>query len=216
MTTKEIYTRYDVPQNLQLHMLRVAGLAEELKAHWKGIAIDWQVVTRAALLHDLANVVKFDLVKFPHLLGEQEFKRVDYWRNKQRELIAIYGEDEHAAADKMLGELRVSERVRHVIDSKTFGKAKELNVSSDMEAKILLYCDSRIMPDGLATLQARLEDVRVRLPKYSSRPDFPELVEASKQIEQTILANLDAHVETFVTKSTIDQHTKALLELQIS
>lgn len=216
MTTQETYIHFDVPKNLQLHMLRVAGLAQELQAHWTGPNIDWAEITQAALLHDIANVIKFDLVAFPKLLGDEEYARIDYWRAKQQELIAKYGDDEHAAGDAMLTELGVSDRVRHIIDSKTFGKAKELNASPDMATKMLLYCDMRILPDGLGPLRARLDDIRVRLTKYSSRPDFPDLVAACESIEQTIQANVDAPIDSFISANSIDSHQTTLLALTIN
>jgi hypothetical protein len=60
--------------------------------------------------------------------------------------------------------------------------------------KILYYADLRTLPFGIGTLEDRLEDVRNRMPKYTSRPDFKDLVEACRQIENQLQQNLDVPV----------------------
>lgn len=43
---------------------------------------------------------------------------------------------------------------------------------------------------GIATLEERISDVKERLPKYTNRSDFEDLVTAAKNIETEIQGNL--------------------------
>lgn len=71
MTIKEIYKMFRVPPNLQEHMIRVAKVARFIFDHWVGPKLDWQKLEKICLLHDLGNVVKFDLDRYPEFLGRE-------------------------------------------------------------------------------------------------------------------------------------------------
>lgn len=86
MTTQGVYQKFGTPKNLQQHMLTVTGLICSVQEHWTGDVINWDDLITAGLLHDLGNVIKFDLDKFPALLGD-ELPRIDFWRKEQKRLI---------------------------------------------------------------------------------------------------------------------------------
>lgn len=90
MAIQDIYSKFAIAPNLQRHMLTVTKLALFLCDHWQGPPIGKELLTKACLLHDLGNIVKFDLEKYPHFL-EEEQGRVEYWKQKQKEIIAKYG-----------------------------------------------------------------------------------------------------------------------------
>ena len=119
-----------------------------LRDYWTGQAIDWEAATKAALLHDIGNVIKFDLDSFPELLGD-ELPRIEYWRGEQKRLIEKYGSDDHAATDKMLSELKVSEPIREAIQTKSFGNAKETAASNNWLVKILFYSEKQRHSTGI-------------------------------------------------------------------
>ncbi len=101
-------------------MLMVTALICSLKDHWIGQVIDWEHLIVAGLLHDLGNVIKFDLDKFPALLGD-ELPRIDFWHEEQKKLIEKYGDDDHIATGKMLDELGIKPEIKDTIQTKSFG-----------------------------------------------------------------------------------------------
>ncbi|USN54769.1 MAG: HD domain-containing protein [Candidatus Peribacteria bacterium] len=61
---QDIYTQYQIPPSLQEHMLRVAAVAEQICLH-SSQEIDHATIVTAALLHDMGNIIKFNLDKLP-------------------------------------------------------------------------------------------------------------------------------------------------------
>lgn len=57
MKISDIYKKFGIPPNLQEHMLRVCGVVSFIKKHWNNadIKIDWDLVKKTSLLHDLGN-----------------------------------------------------------------------------------------------------------------------------------------------------------------
>ena len=58
MNIIDIYNKYHLPKNLQMHMLRVAACSNLIIDNWKGIEIDKDAIIRVCLLHDMGNMVK--------------------------------------------------------------------------------------------------------------------------------------------------------------
>ena len=58
MNIIDIYNKYHLPENLQMHMLRVAACSNLIIDNWKGIEIDKDAIIRVCLLHDMGNMVK--------------------------------------------------------------------------------------------------------------------------------------------------------------
>lgn len=190
---KEIYQEFGIPPSLQEHMLRVWGIVSFIERHWtnKEIVIDWDTVKKAALLHDLGNIVRFDFVNHSGFLGPEQVN-VDHWREVQKQVIEKYGEDDHKATEKMLQEIGVEQTIIDIIGNKSFGNSISIKDSTDWLSKILAYADFRTLPTGIGTLEERIADIKTRMPKYTNRPDFEDLVAACKEIEAQISANLDA------------------------
>lgn len=194
MTIEAIYERFGISPNLQEHMLRVSAVVTFLFKHWIGTdAVDWKMAKKVALLHDLGNIVKFDFVNHPEFLGDEQ-KNIVHWQAKQQEVIAKYGSDDHEVTKAMLSELNVDQKMTEIILNKSFANSVATKDSSNWELKILYYADLLVLPFGIGTLEARLDDVRDRMPKYTSRPDFPDLVAACVEIEKQIAANLNVSV----------------------
>jgi len=213
MTIKDIYHQFGVPPNLQEHMLRVTQVALFICNHWTGPALNQTNLLQIALLHDLGNVVKFDFDKHPEFLGD-EIINLDFWRNEQQKIIAQYGPDDHQATQKMLEEIGAPSLVTQTILAKGFGNSIATKDSTSWELKILHYADLRVMPTGVSTLQARLDEVLNRLDKYKNRPDLPDLVQACKDIERQIQENLSVNISQ-ITDAAIGPLNKKLLYTQI-
>ena len=52
MNIIEIYNQYHLPENLQMHMLRVAACTNLILDNWTRKPIDRKAITRVSLLHD--------------------------------------------------------------------------------------------------------------------------------------------------------------------
>ena len=215
MTTKDVYKTLGTPINLQNHMLVVAGLVKQLQAGWNGPKLNWIVIIKAALLHDIGNVIKFDLDNYPQLLGGEQL-RIDFWKAEQARLVSRYGNDDHKATEMMLGELQVEDAVISIIQQKSFGNAIKTEAAEDWPSKLLFYCDLRVLPSGVGSLNDRLDDVRARLVKYSERDDFEELVAACYQIESHIQDHLTEKLSKLIDQKKADSYREELLNFQIS
>ncbi|MEI7749698.1 MAG: hypothetical protein WCJ25_01705 [Candidatus Moraniibacteriota bacterium] len=187
---RQVYEMFSVPPNLAEHMETVAQVVRVIRDHWVGEPIEWDFIIRAALLHDIGNIVKFDFEAHPEFLGV-EAVNVEHWKAVQKDIIARYGKDDHLASGNMLSEIGVSPELLSTIQDKSFANAIEVAAGNDWNAKILLYADMRVMPHGVASLEERLADVRKRMPQYYQRPDFEKLLDATRDIETQISANLD-------------------------
>jgi hypothetical protein len=209
----EIYKEFGTPPNLCEHMLRVCGIVSFIESHWKGLQqVNWDLAKKAALLHDLGNVVRFDLDKHPEFLGNEQ-KNVKHWKEVQIKVIEKYGTDDHEATKHMLGEINASEELIEIILNKSFGNSITTMNSNNWPLKILSYADLRTLPQGIGTLDERLHDIRERMPKYSERPDFEDLVAASKENERQIQENIDMSLgEIKDTVVTIDVSKFSYLE----
>ncbi len=191
MRVLDIYKRFDVPPNLQKHMARVSRLAMFICNHWKGEKIDRNLVKKAGLLHDIGNIVKFDLETRANFLGEKEIKRVDYWKEVQRKIIEKYGSDDHEVTKRMLQEIGTDERLVELLGSKTYANAVSVANSDDWEAKILLYADLRIGPFGIMGLKERLDELHKRSEKYRERKDlYIALLEIEEQIQKNLTTKI--------------------------
>jgi len=209
----DIYQKFGIPPNLGEHMLRVCSIVEYLEQHWKSdTKVDWKETKKIALLHDLGNIVKFDFDKHPEFLGDEQ-KNVDHWRKKQAETIKKYGNDDHKATEAMLSELEIDDSSIKLILNKSFGNSIETVQSNNWILKILYYADLRTLPFGIGSLTDRINDVRERMPKYTNRPDFEDLVNACQKIEEQLQQNLNISVNEINDKNVkIDA---SFLELEI-
>ncbi len=191
MKVIDVYTRFKNPPNLQQHMLRVAKVGLFIQKNWKAEPIDKDLLTKVLLLHDIGNIVKFDIQKYPHFLGEVERERADYWLAVQKETIQKYGYDDHAVTEKMLQETNIDSAVVKIVVAMSYTNAVTIAASQDWILKILLYADLRVSPTGIIPLKDRLDDVHTRLPKYKDRND---LYDAGVLIEQQVQSNITVPV----------------------
>lgn len=217
MKIEDIYRKFGVPPNLQEHMMCVTGVTSFIEGHWKNKdnEIDWDLAKKIALLHDLGNVVKFDLDRHLDFLGTGEESNIDYWRGMQKKIIDTYGTDDHEVTKKMLQEIIVSQEAIDLIQSKGFGNSVATKNSDSWLLKILFYADMRTLPKGIGTLQERVADIRGRMPKYSSRSDFEDLVSACQEIERQIQINIDISVLDINSRS-VEVNKNSLLAIDVS
>jgi hypothetical protein len=195
MKIADIYKKFGIPPNLQEHMFRVCAVTSIIEKHWKGEGkIDWEEAKKMALVHDLGNVVKLDNKNHPEFLGSEQVN-LDYWNNKQEEMIVRYGIDDNEATRKMLLEIGISKEIADKVFDKRFLNSIITNNSTDWSLKILYYADLRVLPLRIGTLTERLDDIRERYnPVYTERPDFEDLIKACYEVEKQIQDNLNIPV----------------------
>jgi hypothetical protein len=213
MTITAVYKKFSVAPNLIEHMLSVTKIVKVLQLHWTGVVIDWQALLLASLVHDVGNIVKFDFIKYPQFLGTEQ-GHLDYWKETQKQMISKYGADDHIATGKIMAELGFDSRLIKVIQDKSFGNSETVAAAHDWPAKILAYADLRVLPQGIGSLDERIADVKVRMPKYTSRKDFPELVKAVYQIETQLQAVVDLPLDRLAA-SVHELKDQAFLDMVI-
>jgi HD superfamily phosphodiesterase len=183
MTVKELYQQYQIKSNLQQHMMRVAGVAEFICDHISQ-PIDREEVLNACLLHDMGNIIKFDLTYFPEFL---EPEGLAYWQDVKEQFIEKYGKNEHHATMAIAAEVHASTRTLELIDIISFNLEKENYESNDFSRKICAYADMRVAPYGVVSLAERLEDGRKRYEKPGQKNTFGYVMAAFlKKIEVQI------------------------------
>jgi hypothetical protein len=213
MLITDIYLKYNIPPNLQEHMKRVFGFVCFLEKHWVGKYIDWEMVKKLALVHDLGNIVKFDFDKFPDLLGDEKVN-VKHWKEIQKQTIEKYGSDDHEATIKMLHDIGFTDKECLILSAKSFGNSINVAKLNNWPLKILYYADLRVLPSGVGTLEERIKDIKTRMPKYSTRPDFDELLKSCRNVESQIQKGLSVFVNK-ITNNSIDPYINLLHKVDI-
>lgn len=156
----DAYEQYKIMPMLQLHQLRVAGVA-----HMLCDALQQQEkhdVVTACLLHDMGNLIKMTFHHFPEAF---EPEGVEFWATEQAAMKEHYGADEHRATIMIAQELGVSDRVIQIIDNIGFGRIPELLAAEDIACVLAEYADLRVAPGGVVSFQERLEEVHRRYAK---------------------------------------------------
>lgn len=163
-TIVEIYEEYRIMQNLQDHMLRVASVAS-LICNNVEVEIDTESIVKACLLHDMGNMVKFQLERFPEY---NEPEGLAYWQKVQKEFWAKYGTDDHDANMHIVKEIGVSDRTLGLVDGVRFNMYCQLKESDDLSQKIVVYADARVNPFGVVSYEERMAESKER---YKNKPD---------------------------------------------
>lgn len=152
MNILEIYNKYHLPGNLQMHMLRVAACTNLILDNWTEKPVDRKAVTRVSLLHDMGNMVK---------IPEDEIQDKDFIVIR-RKYVEAYGTDDHAI-NMIIGKKEgLTEKELEILDGKRSRKNEQTAKLDNYEIKICAYCDQRVAPEGVVSLKERLEDAKKR------------------------------------------------------
>jgi hypothetical protein len=158
MKIQNIYEQYKIMPSLQLHMLRVTAVAK-LICESTNAKVNKQNIIKACLLHDMGNILKFNLDVFPEFL-QPEGK--EYWQKVKDDFEQKYGKNEHEATILIAKEIGVEKRVLELIDAFQFSLAKENAELQDMDRMICAYSDMRVKPSEVVSMEERLLDGRKR------------------------------------------------------
>lgn len=157
MNIIEIYNKYHLPDNLQMHMLRVAASSNLIIDNWNGPEIDKEAIIRVCLLHDMGNMVKIP----EDFSDNKEFVKI------RRKYFEKYGTNDHKVNLEIGKNEGLSDKEIVILDRKRSRKNEETLKSKSYEVKICAYCDQRVAPDGVVDLRERLEDAKIR---YKDKP----------------------------------------------
>ena len=200
MNILDVYKKYQIMPQLAEHQLRVAAVADLICQNFTQ-DIDRENIVAGCLLHDMGNIIKFDLQKTKALIN-QDFD-LDFWQKVKDDYIKKYGDDEYVATQAIVKELGVSARIMEIIDSVSFLGAPETAAGPDFGGKIAQYCDDRVAPAGVVSLEDRFSDLRVR---YGHREDNSgardNFERAVREMERQIFANTKIKPD-YITDETV-------------
>lgn len=125
------------------------------------INVDTNAILQALLLHDMGNIIKFDLENFSSLLGNQ-LSQIEKWKKIQKEFILKYGNNEHIATCIIAKEIGVSLPIYSLIKDHNNANAKQAAEKNDFNLKICFYGDLRVGPFGVLSINKRFEELLVR------------------------------------------------------
>lgn len=225
MKILDIYQKYkNMPQQAE-HQLKVAAVADLICDHIRGktrnlarknaeknLQVDCDNIVKACLLHDLGNIVKFDLNQSSELYPELFVRPEDraYWEKVKQEFVAKYGNGSHKATMLIIGELGVEGRIRELVDCVGFDQADDNAATRDLGKKICAYSDMRIAPFGVSGLEERMADLRVRYQNHPEGTKKRDVFEQSlREIERQLFARLDIKPED-ITEEAIAERRKKL------
>ncbi len=149
--------------NLQLHQMRVASVAWQICDSLL-VNIDRESVVIACLLHDMGNIVKFDLNHFPKY---NEPEGIDYWQKVKDYYISKYGKDEHIVSFKIAQELELSEKILNLIIKTDPHIVLEIRNCDNLAEKICNYADQRVNPYEIVSIKERNDEAKER---YKNHP----------------------------------------------
>lgn len=182
MKILEIYKKYDLPENLQLHMLRVAACSALIMEHWNGPQIDQEAIIRVSLLHDMGNILKIP----------EDFSKDENFLKIRKQYFQKYGTNDHEL-NLEIGKIEgLTEKELAILDGKRSRKNEETLKSDSYERKICAYCDQRVAPNGVVGIVERLEDAKKRykdkpLSVWSDEAKANRLMKCSLEIEKQIM-----------------------------
>ena len=208
MNILKIYNKYHLPENLQMHMLRVAACANLILDNWKGKPIDRKAITRVSLLHDMGN-----MVKIPEEGQDREFIVI------RRKYFKEYGTNDHEINMLIGKNLGLNKKELEILNGKRSRKNEQTAKSDNYEIKICAYCDQRVAPDGVVSLKERLEDAKIRykdrpLSVWSNEEKANQLIKCALEIEEQIMRYCKLKPED-INNQSIQTYIDRLKEYEI-
>lgn len=204
----EVYVEYKIMPLLAMHQLRVAAVAEMI-CDSLDIDVDKESVIKACLLHDMGNIIKFNLDYFPETLKPEGR---DYWQGIKDEYIKKYGTNEHEASAKIAEEIGATDLIKDLIGAIDSKLIEDIKNSDSFEKKICIYADNRASPHHIVSLEEHSLEAKERYKNHhrsfseESRIFFNENI---KEIEKQIFSH--AKIEpSEINDETVSPYIKKL------
>lgn len=209
MKVKQIYNSYMVPKNLQEHMLRTGALAQIIMENWKSENIDSDSIFKTCLFHDIAKPINFDLTKQAQFgMSEADIRNLEILQNRIKK---DYGNDEHNATVKICEEIGLSPNSIKFVNNLEWKYIPRLIQENDIESLIPIYCDMRIGPKNILSLNMRLSDLRER----TSADEYNENVKNGNILEEMLKLKLKIDINSILEEQLTTRFEK-LLEIEIN
>lgn len=210
MNSIEIYEKYLIPANLQMHMLRVAACGNIILDHWIGPKIDKESIQRILLMHDMGNIVKIT----PDQNNDPKFLAL------RQSYIDQYGEDDHIINNAIARAEGITEKEIEIMDAKILRNNELTAKSNSYEIKICAYCDQRVAPDGVVGILERLEELKTRHQKkgkgtMSDPKQAEKIIKSALEIEEQIMKQCTIKPDE-INDKTIDSYINQLKKQEIS
>lgn len=189
-------------------MLRVAGVAKIIVDAWTGAEIDGSSIIKACLFHDMANILKFDFSN--RVLMGDEADRVDYWQSVQTEVRTKYGDDIHAATMAICREIGLAIPVLRLVENLKWDAIAQFMKANDSESLIPIYCDMRVGPFGVSSLNERITNLQTRRPIKN----FDELIASAEELEKELQKNVSIDLRAIANHHVNDQFS-SLLSMEV-
>lgn len=184
MNIIEIYKKYELPEHLQMHMLRVAACCMQILDNWiSAEKVDSDSLIRIALLHDMGNMAKMP----EEQVTNERFAKI------RKEYINQYGKDDHKINVIIGKQEGLTDEELDILDRKQLKRNKEIRDSNNYILKICAYCDQRVEPTGVESLKRRLEELQER---HKNKPNgsmhnpkiAKELTQYALEIEEQVMS----------------------------
>ena len=179
--TIEIYNKYGIPENLQMHMLRVAACCKLITDNWEGNKLKVDSLFKVLLFHDMGNIVK---------ISKDEFSDNIFQENRKK-YFELYGNDDHKVSQAIAVELGFTDYELYLMNEKVFVNNENILKGEDYQVKIGAYCDQRVAPDNIMLLLERLMEAKLRYKdKPGSSMNNPKtdlLIDCAVKIEKQIM-----------------------------
>ena len=186
----DIYKEYKIMPHLQMHQLRVAAVAS-IVCDSLDLKLDKKLIITTCLLHDMGNVIKFNLDQTKSVFGLSDIEVEDV-RIVKKEFINKYGEDEHEATIKIIEELGLSEKVRYLAGENRFSFMCKHSKEGDLTQKLIHYADGRVGPHGILSYDERMNDASKRYKGHKlsvHEEERDRLVNCGRDIEKYIFSH---------------------------
>ncbi len=183
MNILNIYEQYDIPENLQLHMLRVAAVGKIICDNSTSQVIDADLIIKTLLLHDMGNIIKFNF-KNTSMFAPEDSEKVESYKVTQENFIRKYGNDADKATLQIVKEISSDDQIAQLCENSHGEAMHKYNDGDFWHEKICYYSDMRIGLHGILSVDQRFEDLKKRYPHEKN--ELERYHQECKIIEQQI------------------------------
>ena len=199
--------------NLVMHQIRVAAVAMQI-CESLDIEIEKENIIRACLLHDMGNIIKFQLDLFPEWNNPEG---TEYWQIIKNEYISKYGKNEHQASLLIALELGVIDRIKDLVYCVDSASVEKIAQGNDFSEKICMYADGRVTPHGVVSINERTLEAKERYKNHPNKFDEESRFHFNKNlnsIEKQIFSHTKIKPED-ITDDSIKDYLEKLKNFSI-
>lgn len=185
MIVTQIYKKFDIPINLQQHMLRVAAVSQIICDSSPPIDINRDVIVKTCLLHDMGNIIKMDFA-YQHFFIKSDQKKIDQYKQIQTSFTSKYGSDADKATWEIIKKITQNSNILNLFANSHGEHTPEFINGDYWDRKILYYSDMRVGPFGVTAVNQRFGDLKKRYPR--ERKNLKRYQQQCLEIEQQLQA----------------------------